>query len=323
MRANPTQQDVAEHAGVSRALVSLVMRGAPNVSPARREAVLRAVAELGYRPNAAAAHLAARRTHLVGLVLPDLRNPFFGDVGEGVRPAAEGLGYGLLMAAGGHDPAVERAAVERFLELRTDALLLISPLLPAEELERVGRAVPTCVIGRRSDSDALDSIRTDEAAGARLVARHLREAGYRRTVHLDVEPADQAGAERRVGLATELPALHTHSVGMDDDVGHAVDAVLAEGVDAIFAHNDLVALQVVSALRRIGRRVGHEVGVVGYDDTYLAAMDEFSLTSVNQSAAEQGARAVELVHERLAGRQDARHETVAPRLVPRASTTRT
>jgi len=315
---------------VSRALVSLVMRGEPSVSPSRRSAVLEAVASLGYRPNAAAKHLAGRRTNLIGVVLPDLRNPFYADIIDGARPAATSLGQSALLATGSREVHLEQEAVETFLELRVDALVLVSPLLDDAYLERVGSLVPTCLVGRTTGSGVLDSVNADERVGGRLVTEHLLAAGYRCVVHLDVaaELAESSSEDRKAGYREAMSDAGlggvARSVRTGGGVGAVVDAELraAKPDLAFFAHNDLIALEAVTAIRRAGAAVGRDVGVVGYDDTYLASLDEFSLTSVSQSAGVLGRRAVELLSSRIGGRREAVHAVIEPRLVVRASSAR-
>src|SRR3990170_5392078 len=159
-----TMDDVARLAGVSRALVSLVIRGSPKVSDGRREAVLAAAARLGYRPNAMARGLASRRTRMIGVLLNELHNPFYAEIMDGIDEVAAELDYRLLLGTAGRRPRGEQEALEAFLEFRADGLLPVA---------------------RGIHSPAVDSITNDERAGARLVVRHLVELGHRRIAHVD------------------------------------------------------------------------------------------------------------------------------------------
>jgi DNA-binding LacI/PurR family transcriptional regulator len=321
-----TMDDVAREAGVSRALVSLVMRESPKVSDERRARVVAAAERLGYRPNAMARGLASRRTRTIGVLLNDLQNPFFAEMTEGIFEAADELSYRLLIGTGRRQPAGERRAVDSFFEHRSDGLLLVSPRLSLTEILAIGRTTPTVVVARPLRATHVDSITNDDLAGAALAVRHLADLGHRRITHIDGGRGAGA-APRRTGYVREMKRL-----GLEPHVvpGEFTEAAGVRGAEAllqadalptaVFAANDLVAAGALDRFEEAGLGVPEDISIIGYDNTFLAALHHMSLTTIDQPRPEIGRLALSTLVERIDGRTEAVHHRVEPSLVVRATT---
>ncbi|HSR23983.1 MAG TPA: LacI family DNA-binding transcriptional regulator, partial [Candidatus Eisenbacteria bacterium] len=173
----PTIKDVAERAGVSKSLVSRVMRGADAVSRRRRDAVLAAAEALHYRPNAAARSLVQQRSYHVGVMVSDLHNPFFAEVIDGIDEVASERGFRMLVATGNRVREAEAEALETLLELRMDGVILLAPRLPRAVIARAAGSVPVVMAGAGS-VPGVDVVATDDVRGAELAVEHLVRLGH-------------------------------------------------------------------------------------------------------------------------------------------------
>ncbi len=327
-RPRPTIRNVAERAGVSKSLVSLVLRGSPHVSEHRRQAVLQAARELGYRPNAVARSLVEGRTHLVGALVADLHNPFYAEFLDGLQESLHGDGLRMLIGNSQWDPAFEDEAVEAFLELRVDGLVLLGIAPTSETLIEATAYTPTVVVGERDIAlENVDIVVDDDQLGARLAIDHLVEAGHKRIAHIEGARASRCEgylvAMRRHSLAPYImveAAAPTESGGRD-----AALALLTRDPrpTAIFAANDVVALGVLAAADHLGLRVPEDLSVVGYDNTHLSASGRISLTSVDQPRRAMGRTAASLLSDRITNPSTpARLRETTPELIVRRSTGR-
>ena len=329
-----TMADVAERAGVSKALVSIVFRGAVGASEESRARVLRAAEELGYRLDHRARLLGRGRSHTVGVVF-SLQHEFHGELVEAMYAEAERLGWDLALGATAPSRA-EGVAVRSLLEQRCEALVLLGPGLRRAELEGLADQVPLVVgarrVSRRNGRPAYDVVRTDDVAGARLAVEHLVDLGHRRIAHVDGAEAPGA-AERRKGYADAVRAagLGVRLVpgGLDEAAGErAVGRVLAgqrrRRPSAVLAFNDHGAAGMLGAQRAAGAQVPGDLSIVGYDDSRVAALASVSLTTVRQDARRIAAEALALATTRVEEpRATARETVVPPTLVLRSTTART
>ena len=301
-------EDVARDAGVSRALVSLVMRDSPNVSPAKRTAVLESAAALGYSPNRLASRLASHRTNTLGVLFLDLHNSVFADIYDGLAEGLAGSGNQVMVAVGSADPRTELEAVRSFVDLRVDGVLLAGYTGTSEELAAALRGTPAVVITREMEVDGVDSVLTDDYRSGVLAVEHLYALGHRRIAHVDISDW-LPYTERREGY---LHAMKEHGLepqlvhsDMTERGGRAVmEQFLDSGAQlptAVFAHNDLTAIGIMEALAARGLSVPEDMAIVGCDNIEVGASPLIGLTSIDQHAGELGRIAAQAMLDRLAG----------------------
>ncbi|WP_330229282.1 LacI family transcriptional regulator [Nocardia sp. NBC_00508] len=328
--ARPTMEDVAARAGVSRALVSLVMRNSPKVSEHRRRAVLDAAKDLGYQPHIMARSLASRTSNIVGVMVSDLRNAFFADVVEGMDTAAQESGLELILNTGRRSAARERTALESLLSFRPGGIILLSPILPAAAIREAAHQAPLVLVSRTSTVAEIDTVNDDGEIGASLAVDHLVSLGHRRIVHLDGGGAFTS-APRRKGYRAAMqrhglepmvvPSEHTDSAGMAA-VRKLLNLFSRDNFPtALVCGNDFNAVGAMSALEEAGLRVPEDVSVVGYDNTSLAALRHVALTTIDQPRIQMGRLAIEALTERLRdGRTAPVRRRLQPSLVVRSTT---
>jgi DNA-binding LacI/PurR family transcriptional regulator len=283
----PTLEDVAERAGVSRALVSIVMRDVAGASEQTRERVRRAADEIGYRPDPRARRLRQHRTKLIGVTFT-AGQEFHADLVDGVYVAAEELGYDVVLS-GVTPHRDEPRALRTLIDDRCEGLVLIGPEMPARQLGDLAAKVPVVVVARRVRR--VDAVRSDDVAGAALGMDHLLGLGHRRILYLDGGRAPGA-AERRRGYfraarAAAIPEL-THPGGLTEREGAAAASAMLESQalpSAVFAFNDRCALGVMDVLIRAGVPVPQQVSVLGFDDSPLAGLAHIDLTTIRQDSA--------------------------------------
>ncbi|WP_052867292.1 LacI family DNA-binding transcriptional regulator [Streptomyces niger] len=332
--AEVTLKDVARASGCSVATVSRVLAGTRPVGAETARTVREAAERLGYRPNHVARALRRRATGTVGLVLPQITNPFFPALVQELEHALHAAGRAVLLADCDDDPATEAARIAEFLDRQVDALLLI-PVDERRSREAVAdaaRRVPVVLLDRGCGPGVADSVAVDNAAGMQLVLDHLAAAGRRRPWFVGAAGTTTTAAERRAAYEAGAAALDPEAPGRvelgDFSVAWgraAVDRIWPSRPDAVVCANDLIAVGALQRLRQLGADVPGEVAVTGFDDVPLAGLADPALTTVRQPVTELAAEAARLLAERSAdggpsdGAGPSRAIRLAPQLLVRAS----
>ncbi|MFE9029392.1 LacI family DNA-binding transcriptional regulator [Streptomyces iakyrus] len=322
--------DVAERAGVSRALVSIIFRNQAGASQETRERVLRVADEIGYRPDSAARLLARGRSRTLGVMFT-VQQTFHTDLITGIYPEAERLGYDVLLSGATHGRS-EAKAVEALLSHRCEAVILLGPDAEPAYLDELGRRTVAVSVSRRVPRARVDFVHSAEGKGVRQAMDHLVELGHRRIVHIDGGRGPGSverrrayrAAMRRHGLEAQarvIPGHHTEESGIETgrlllgerDGGRPLPT-------AVLAGNDRCAMGLLMALTRAGVEVPRDLSVVGYDDSHLSHLMPIGLTTVRQDALLMAEHAVRFAVERLEERErEPREAVLDPKLVVRGT----
>jgi LacI family transcriptional regulator len=324
---------IAAELGVSVTTVSKVLNDRADIGPATRARVLAKVQELGYRPNAVARSLSLRRTHTLGVIIPDLMHSFFVEIVAGIEAVASARGYGLLLCSSAEDPGKERRELEMLRARQVDGIVLASADAGntdvLQDLTALGAAL---VMIDRDDHPRLPCHRvlTDDLLVGRLATQHLLAQGRRAIAHLAGPPLVHA-RRREEGYRAALEehgiepraAWIARSGFMEADGFTAMTRVLnaRPRVDAVFAANDPSAIGAMKAIWEAGLRVPEDIAVVGAGDVAYGDLLKVPLTTVSWSKEELGRRAAELILDQIGPHPKGpfRRVVVPPRLVVRAS----
>ena len=330
-RRETTIKDVAATAGVSVATVSRVLNGSDRVDAEMAARVHDAVARLGYRRSGLARSLRSRRARVVGLVISDIRNPFFTDVVRGVEDRVGADGYSLVLCNSDEELAKEADYLDLIVEERMAGAIVSPASSDDTRLDALTeRGTPVVVIDREAVREAVDTVLVDNVRGGSIAVHHLAENGYRRIACVTGPPRTSTGADRLAGWEGGLreaglpieDSLLRHA-DFKESGGHAAATELLAGPDrpdAFFVANNLMTVGVLAALREAGLEVPGDVGVVGFDDMPWARLLRPALTTVAQPTYELGRRAAGLLEERIQGVDSPpRRVVLEPRLEVRES----
>ncbi|MEV7324782.1 LacI family DNA-binding transcriptional regulator [Streptomyces sp. NPDC093970] len=301
-----TIDDVAEAAGVSRQTVSRALNDKGEIGASTKQRVLDAALELGYRPSRFARGLVRQDTISVGLVIPDLLNPFFTEVAAAALEAARANGWHVVVYDTGDRAEEERATLE-VISTQVDAVVGYLSL-PEDEIDKLTRGLPVVLIDREHRTERFRSIRIDGESGVHAAIRHLADAGHRHIGMLDhAERSRPSIRHEWFDTAMAACALDASAVARADQSVEggesALEDLLARHPDltAVFTFNDIIAIGALRGARRLGRRVPRDLAVIGFDGLQLGTLVEPPLTTVALDTRRLGVLAVDQAARLLTG----------------------
>ncbi|MFI6827459.1 LacI family DNA-binding transcriptional regulator [Kribbella sp. NPDC050241] len=320
-----TMRDVARQAGVSPKTVSNVMNGYPYIREETRTKVLAAIDSLGYQMNISARNLKSGRTGIIGLAVPELSLPYFGELADAVIEAAELHGLTVMIEQTGADRDRELTVIKRPRGHLVDGLLY-SPLgLGQEDIGQLTTSAPMVLLGERIFHSPVDHVMIDNVAGTKAAVDHLLQLGRRRIAVLGVHPGEKVGTAA-IRYDAYAEALTEHGVPVPEELAfhagkwhrstgaEATQALLASGrkFDAVLALNDTLALGAIRTLTKHGLRIPDDVAVAGFDNIDEAQYSTPTLTTVDPGRAQIARTAVDLLVRRMKGDNSEHEEIVAP-----------
>ncbi|WP_157218206.1 LacI family DNA-binding transcriptional regulator [Flavisphingomonas formosensis] len=297
-------KDVARLAGVSPATVSRVLAGRA-VDSDMQERVLAAVKSTGYRPNLSARRLRSQHSNTIGLIVADIRNPFFTAVSRTIEDVAYARGMRVILCNTDEDPAKEEMYLRLMQEERVTGAILAPTRRGVEKVDAIPKDFPIVLIDRAGTSRQHDSVLLDNHAMAALLVRHLHEQGYRRIAGL-FGAASTTGAERRAGYEQAMAqlGLDPEAVLVDHAPGAAEAAVArllqaTSRPEALIASNGVMLTRVLHAVRDMGLVIPGDVALAGFDNEPWMELVGDGLTVIEQPVAEIGRTAMTMLLDRL------------------------
>jgi DNA-binding LacI/PurR family transcriptional regulator len=323
----PTIYDVAAKAGVSKSLVSLVLRGETSVSEARRDAVLKAIDELGYRPSRFAQQLASSRSRSIGVVITDYKNLSFLGLLKGLREVFDDAGYQVIVSDLHRSPNFTDNPVDAFVSMKVDGIVMVSEVAGLR-MQKVN--VPIVTIGmRESLIPGSDMVFNDDFEGSKLAIEHLVSLGHTEIAHL-TGVGGIAGNRRKAFLEvmssiTKEPMVFGAGEPTTEIGGYmgAMELLKAgKKFTAIFAANDYMAAGAWAALREKKIRVPEDVSIIGYDNSPIASEFMLKLTTIDEQGIPVGRQTASLLLERIGHKGAAKPKKILikPTLIERTST---
>lgn len=331
MAKRATMHDVAQTAGVSLMTVSRVVNNKDDVSQVTRDRVMGVIEHLNYRPSSIARGLATQRTGTLGVVVPDISNPFFASIVRSAEEEAYSKDYSVFLGNTNEDPERELAVLQSLEDKHVDGLILCSSRLGDDTLFEILDHFPTTVLVFREKKDAnVGAFTIDDVFGGQVAIEHLLKSGHRNIGLISGPPISLSSFGRLKGYQVALQAA---GIPINDCWIRNCHPVVECGQDtandllkhhpeitALFCHNDLVAVGAMQACAELGLQVPDDIAIIGYDDIRLAALVSPALTTLHIPRAEIGAKSMQMLLEQIeVEAAEPKKVHLKPELIVRAS----
>jgi LacI family transcriptional regulator len=323
-----TIKDIAEETGVSYATVSRALNNKYGVKPGTREKILAVARARGYTPNGIARGLVRKQTHSIGLIIPDISNPFFPQVASGVEDGAREKGYSVFLCNTNYESDQEARYLQLLIEKRVDGIILASGFQASDTINPLLMgSIPIVSLCTRFENVKNSFVVIDNERGGFIATKHLIEQGYPTVGYIGTQ------GQRFKGY---LQALEKFNIPFDDRYVFSGDLKRETGYKitrrlfadqhyprALFVENDLMALGAIQGIKESGRRVPDDIAVVGFDDISFSSFPEIGLTTVRQPKYEMGKLAVDILLDSIIKpSKEAKKHILEPKLIVRTSSYR-
>lgn len=322
--------DIAERIGVSYTTVSRALNGKKGVSEKTRQRIIEEAKKMGYQPNAIARGLVSKSTNTIGLIIPDITNPFFPDVARGVEDASRKVNYNVFLCNSNWDKVREREILEALRQNRVDGII-INPNSygNVEFLAQLG--IPVVYLNTKVDDGESTYIGIDNVKGAMIATEHLIECGYQRIAYIGGTVKSYSNNQRVKGYLT---ALENQGIEKDQSIivngkfetesGYEITKKLLASdnpPDAVFAGNDIIALGVLQCAQEMNLDIPGKFGIVGFDDIYTSSLPQIQLTTVAMPKYFLGKKAFEMLLDKLNSEESGVAQyVIKPKLIVRKTT---
>jgi LacI family transcriptional regulator len=323
-----TIKDVAKQAGVSISTVSRVINSSGYVAKDKKESVLKAMKELNFQPNLIARGLVQGQTSTVGLLIPDITNPFFADIARGVEDTAINLGFNVILCNSDWKLDREQLYLSLLKSKKVDGVIVVGTRSKEQTLLKALEPLPFVFVDRKV-TKSKNCVWVDHEKGACKAVLHLLEKGCQNIVHVTGPDKSPSALSRKKGYELMMKKHHLKSVLIPSDFrfegGYKSGELLFEQKnipDGIFAGNDLLALGIIQAAIERGIKVPDDVLIVGYDNIEMSKIIQPTLSTIGQPAYEMGCGAFKMLHRKLTDSAAVGSEILEfePVLIPRGST---